>query len=154
MKIETRVFGVIDIDDNKMITLDKGMIGFPQLTRFALIFDEDSREKKLSIMWLQSLDDGDVIFPVIDPTYCIEEYYPSVSEEIISSLGTLKKENIYVLVTVTVPKKVEDFSVNLKAPIIVNTDTNKAVQVIMEEDYPVKYKIYHLLKEKQKKAGE
>ena len=32
MKAKTRLFGEIDIADDKIITLEKGMIGFPELT--------------------------------------------------------------------------------------------------------------------------
>ena len=152
MKIKTRIFGEIDIEDTKIITLEKGMIGFPKLTRFALIYDEEKKDKGFQIAWLQSMDDGDIAFPVTDPFYVMKEYNPSVSEEILAPLGELTEENVYVLVTVTVPKKVEDFSVNLKAPIVINSDTNKGLQTITESDYPVKYKIYNLLREKHKEV--
>lgn len=154
MKLETRVFGTIDIDDNKIITLEQGMIGFPELTRFALIYDEEKKDKKFRILWLQSMDDGEIAFPVTDPSYFMEEYKPCIEEELLTPLGELTEENTYILVTVTVPRKIEDFSVNLKAPIIINSDTNKGIQAITENDYQIKYKIYHLLKEKKKKAGE
>ena len=79
---------------------------------------------------------------------------PNVNEEIVAPIGELNEENTFVLVTVTVPKKIEDFSVNLKAPIVVNMDNRKAVQLIVEDDYPVKYKVYEVLKAKKEKAGE
>ena len=154
MKANTRMFGAIDIADDKIITMEKGMIGFPELTHFALIFDEEKKDKAFKIMWLQSMDDGDIAFPVTDPVYLVEGYNPTVNEEIIAPLGVFGEESAFVLVTVTVPKRVEDFSVNLKAPIVINTDTNKGAQIITEDDYPVKYKIYDLLKEKREKAGE
>ena len=154
MKAVTRVFGTIDIADDKIITMEKGMIGFPELTHFALIFDEEKKDKAFKIMWLQSMDDGNMAFPVIDPSHFIGDYRPSVNEEIIAPLGEFHEENTYLLVTVTVPKKVEDFSVNLKAPIVINLDTNKGAQIITEDDYPVKYKIYDLLKASKEKAGE
>lgn len=154
MKAETRVFGTIEVDDDKVITMEKGMIGFPELRHFALIFDEEKKDKEFKIMWLQSLDDGTVAFPVTDPIYLIDDYRPSVNEEIVAPLGEMSEDNAYILVTVTVPKKVEDFSVNLKAPIIINLDTNRGAQVITEDDYPVKFKIYDLLKANKEKAGE
>ncbi len=50
----------------------------------------------------------------------------------------------------TVPADIKEMSVNLKAPIIINADTRKGVQLIVEnQDYEVKYKIYDLLKEKK-----
>ena len=154
MKAVTRLFGTIDVADEKIITMERGMIGFPHLTHFALIFDEEKKDKKFKIMWLQSMDDGEVAFPVADPIQIKEDYKPLVNEEIIAPLGEMNEENTYILVTVTVPKKVEDFSVNLKAPIVINMDTNKGAQVITEDDYPVKYKIYDLLMARKEKAGE
>ena len=154
MKAVTRLFGTIDVADEKIITMERGMIGFPNLTHFALIFDEEKKDKKFKIMWLQSMDDGDVAFPVADPIQIKEDYKPLVNEEIIAPLGEMTEENTYILVTVTVPKRVEDFSINLKAPIVINMDTNKGAQIITEDDYPVKYKIYDLLKGDTEKAGE
>ena len=154
MKAVTRNFGTIEIEDDKIITMEKGMIGFPNLTHFALIFDEEKKDKAFKIMWLQSMDDGTVAFPVTDPIYLVEDYNPTVSEAIIAPLGEMTEDNMYLLATVTVPKNVEDFSINLKAPIVINMDTNKGAQVITEDDYPVKFRIYDLLKAKKEKAGE
>ena len=154
MKAVTRLFGTIDVADDKIITMERGMIGFPNLTHFALIFDEEKKEKKFKIMWLQSMDDGDVAFPVADPIQIKEDYKPLVNEELIAPLGEMTEDNTYILVTVTVPKKVEDFSVNLKAPIVINMDTNKGAQIITEDDYPVKFRVYDLLKGNTEKAGE
>ena len=154
MKAKTRLFGEIDIADDKIITLEKGMIGFPALTHFSLIFDEEKKAKKNTIMWFQSMDDPDIAFPVMDPYIVKEDYAPNASAEIIAPLGEMTEANTYILVTVTVPRKVEDFSVNLKAPIVVNMDTLKGVQLIVEDDYPVKYKVYEILKAKKEKAGE
>ena len=154
MKAVTRLFGTIDVADEKIITMERGMIGFPELTHFALIFDEEKKDKKFKIMWLQSMDDGDIAFPVADPIQLKEDYKPLVNEEIIAPLGEMTEENTYILVTVTVPKKVEDFSVNLKAPIVINMDSNKGAQIITEDDYPVKFKVYDLLRGNTEKAGE
>ena len=154
MKAITRIFGEIEIADEKIITMERGMIGFPNLNHFALIFDEEKGQKQTSIMWLQSMDDTDIAFPVMDPHAVKEDYNPNVNEEIVAPIGELNEENTFVLVTVTVPKKIEDFSVNLKAPIVVNMDNRKAVQLIVEDDYPVKYKVYEVLKAKKEKAGE
>lgn len=153
MKAKTRLFGEIEIQDEKIIQIDQGMIGFPELKHFTLIFDSD-REEKSVIMWLQSMDDGDIAMPVVVPAELLPDYNPTVDNELLENLGTLTPENTYVLVTVTVPKDIEDISVNLKAPIVINTDTNKGCQLIVEDDYAVRYKIYDLIKDGKKKAGE
>lgn len=154
MKAETRYFGTIDIEEEKIITLEKGMIGFPDFKKFTLIFDEEKGLDKSQIMWLQSMDDGETAFPVMNPCKIKDDYSPTINDELLSPLGDLNEENIFILVTVTVPKKVEDFTVNLKAPIIINTDNMKGAQIIVEDNLPIKFKVYDILKSKKEKAGE
>lgn len=149
MKANTRLFGEIDIEDSKIIKLKEGIIGFPQLKNFTLIHDE---EKEGNIKWLQSMDDPSFALPVINPLDVKQDYRLVVSEENLKPLGNMTDENTFILVTITVPEKIEQMSVNLKAPFIVNTDNLEGAQIIVEDDYPVKYKIYDILNEK--KAGE
>ena len=153
MKAATRLFGEIEIDESKIITFEDGIIGFPDMKKFTLIFDEE-KEGRPSISWLQSMDEPEIAFPVMDPLFVCETYNPSVEEELLKNLGTMKEDNIYVLVTVTVPQNIKELAVNLKAPIVINTDTRKASQIIVEDDLPVRYRIYEILEEAKKKAGE
>ena len=154
MKATTRLFGEIDINEEKIITLERGIIGFPDLQRFALIFDEEKGLDATSIMWLQSMDDAAVAFPVMHPNQIKQDYNPTVNDEMLSSLGRLNEDNTYVLVTLTAKPKKEDTTVNLKAPIVINTETRKGCQIIVEDDLPVKFRICDALKEKKEKAGE
>lgn len=152
MKADTRMFGEIDIDDSKIIRLEQGIVGFPDMKNFALIFDADRGEQSV-IKWFQSMDDPVFAMPVLEPHVMAEDYAPVISDELCGMLGGLNQENVFLLVTVTVPEKIEEISINLKAPIIINTDNNQAAQVIMEEDYPVKYKIYDRIR-RDSKEGE
>ncbi len=153
MKADTRLFGKIEIEDEKILTFDQGIIGFPYLKNFALIFDvEDGKEAK--IKWLQSMDETCFAMPVMEPCELVPDYRPSVSDETWQTLGDIKDEDTLLLVTVTVPTDIEQMSINLKAPIVINLATNKATQVIVEDDYPVKYKIYDKVKDGKRKEGE
>lgn len=154
MKAETRIFGTIEIEEDKIVSMEKGMIGFPELKHFALIFDEEKEEKDRTIMWFQSMDDGDIAFPVIEPSLVLDDYQPEFSEEMLAGLGELSDEDAFVLVTVTVPKEIEKLTCNLQAPIIVNMKNNKGAQVIVENDYPIKYSMAHLIQNTKEKAGE
>lgn len=153
MKAATRLFGEIEIDESKIITFEDGIIGFPDMKKFTLIFDEE-KEGRPSISWLQSMDEPEIAFPVMDPLFVCETYNPSVEDELLKNLGTIKEDNLYVLVTVTVPQNIKELAVNLKAPIVINTDTRKASQIIVEDDLPVRYRIYEILEEAKKKVGE
>lgn len=153
MKADTRLFGQIEIEPEKIIEMESGLIGFPELRHFTLIYDSE-REGKASIVWLQSMDDGDIAMPVMIPTDLIPDYRPTVNNELLEKLGELTPENTYILVTVRIPADIKDISVNLKAPIIINTDSNKGSQVIVEDDFAVRHKIYDLIRSGSKKAGE
>lgn len=152
MKINTRVFGEVEIEDEKIITFDKGIIGFPDMKKFTLIYDED-KGSDAGIRFLQSLEEPGFAMPVMDPLLVKEGYNPTVNDELLSGLGKLEEDNVLVLVTVTVPSDITKMSVNLQGPFVINTTEKKACQVIVEgNDYPVRYPIYDILK--ARKAGE
>lgn len=150
MKANTRLFGEIDIADDKIISLEDGMIGLPEYRNFALIFDEEKEKDKSSVMWFQSMDDPHTAFPVMQPNLVRPDYNPMVNDEMLRPLGGMTEDNTYVLVTLTAAPDPKETSVNLKAPIVINTDTRKGAQIIVEDDYPVKYKIYDVVKGKKK----
>ena len=154
MKSNTRAFGEIEIEDEKIITLEHGMIGFPDYKHFTLIFNEERGDKKSVIKWLQCMDDGDIAFPVMDPALVKEDYVLNINDENLSTLGEFGNDDTFILVTVTVPTVIEKMTANLKAPIIFNMKINKAVQVVVEDDYQIKIPVFELLKSKKEKAGE
>lgn len=153
MEILTKAFGKITIDDEKIINFPKGIVGFPDLTEFALIHDEEKGTE--TIHWLQSIQEPGFAMPVMDPLLICPEYNPEVDDELLSHLGELNQEELLVLVTVTVPKDITKMTVNLKGPIVINAAERKATQVIVEGDqYQVKFPIYDILDANKKKAGE
>lgn len=141
MRVKTRLFGEIEIVDEKIINLVHGLIGFPDMKRYTLIFDEEKKDKG-NIMWLQSLDETDFAMPVMLPHIVKPDYAPEFNEDSLEQLGELNAENTYVLVTVRVPKNPKEASVNLKAPIVINSDTNIGDQIIIEGSEPVRYLIH------------
>ncbi|MGN0482614.1 MAG: flagellar assembly protein FliW [Lachnospiraceae bacterium] len=145
--IETRLFGTISVEDDKIITFEDGIIGFPDLKHFTLIHDAEKEDG--SIMWLQSCEEPAMALTVVDPTILAPDYQPEVSEEALKPLGDLTPFNTFVLTTLTVPHDITQMSMNQKAPLIINSDTNKACQIILDGDYEVKHKIYDRLKEKK-----
>ena len=152
MKIETKIFGEIEIADDKIITFEKGIIGFPDLKRFALLHDEE-KGTDVGIRFLQSLDEPAFAMPVMDPLVVKQDYDPEVDDELLASAGHITEENILVLVTVTVPSDLTKMSVNLQGPFVINVEEHKACQVIVEKgEYPVKFPIYDILQ--SRKVGE
>ncbi|WP_027206652.1 flagellar assembly protein FliW [Butyrivibrio fibrisolvens] len=152
MKLTTRVFGEVEVDDNKIIDFPNGIIGFPDLKRFTLMHDED--EGTSTIMWLQSIDEPEFALPVMNPLIVCPDYKPMIDKNGVAELGELDDQEILVLVTVTVPHDLTKMTVNLMGPIIINTKDMKASQNIVDNDeYPVKFPIYDILKKNKEAKG-
>ena len=153
MKANTRIFGEIDIDESKIITFVNGMVGFPDMKKFTLIYDEEKKNKG-GIMWFQSLDEPEFAMPVVDPSSICDDYNPTVNDELLSAIGELNDENLFVLVTIKVPSDITKMTINLKGPIIINSDTRLGEQIIVEDNVDMRFPIYDMLQSKKEKAGE
>lgn len=152
MLISTKVFGEVEITEDKIITFPGGIVGFPELRRFTLLHDEE-KGVNAGIRWLQSLEEPAFAMPVMDPLAVKEDYNPEIDDELLTAIGEVTVDNLLVLVTVRVPSDLTQMSVNLQGPIIINVDNRKACQIIVDVDtYPVRFPIYELLQ--SRKAGE
>ena len=150
MKLTTRIFGEVEIDDSKIINFPNGIIGFPDLKNFTLMHDEEQGTG--TIKWLQSIEEPGFAMPVVDPLIVCPDYNPQVDKTSLSEIGDLSDEDFLVLVTVTVPHDLTKMTVNLKGPFIINVAGMKASQTIIDnDDYPVKFPIYDIL-QKNKEA--
>jgi flagellar assembly factor FliW len=151
MQIVTKNFGEIAVDDEKIIHFPAGIIGFPDLTDFALIHDDEKGSG--NVHWLQSVQEAGFAMPIMNPLIVAPEYNPTVNDDLFSAIGGHDEDETLVFVTLTVPKDITAMSVNLKGPIVINGATRKACQVILEDkQYEIKFPIYEILN--QKKGGE
>lgn len=149
MLVKTKFFGEVELPEEKIITFERGLIGLNDYKRFTILYDCEKEDSNIS--WLQSVEEPTLVLPIIRPWIVKEDYNPVVEDELLQSLGELTEENLVILVTMTVPAdKVEEMSVNLKAPLVINSDTRKGAQIIADNaEYEVKYKVYELLKKRK-----
>ena len=146
MRIETKIFGTVEITDDKIITFENGIIGFPELKHFTLLHDDEAGTDA-GIRFLQSMQEPGFAMPVMDPLIVKQDYDPVVEDELLAGIGELNENNLLVMVTVTVPSDLTKMRVILQGPIIINVEKRLAVQLIVEnKDYPVKYPIYDIRK--------
>ena len=148
MLVKTKFFGEVDLPEEKIITLDRGLIGLADYKRYTILYDCEKEDA--NICWFQSVEEPGLAFPVIDPLIVKEDYNPVVEDELLKELGEITEENIVILLPLTVPQDAVQMTANLKAPVIINADTRKGAQVVVEnEEYEIKYKIYDILKGKK-----
>ncbi len=154
MRVQTKFFGEVELDDNKVIEFPNGIIGFEDFKKFAIIYDiEDDRDTKIS--WLQSLEEPTLALPVVDPLAVTTEYAPMIEDELLKPLGNPADEDLLFLLVMTVPSDMTKVTVNMKAPVIISTEERKGVQLIVDNaDYPVKFNVYESVQKMKEKAGE
>lgn len=147
MLVKTKFFGEVDLPEEKILTFERGLIGLSEYKRFTILYD--CEKESSNIFWLQSVEEPTLALPVVRPQLVKEDYNPVVEDELLNHIGELTEENLVIFLTMTVPQDIKQMSVNLKAPIVINTDTGKAAQIIVEnQDYEVKYKVYDILNSK------
>lgn len=154
MLIKTKHFGEVDIEEQKILVFENGIMGFEDCRKFTILYDNE-KEDRPAIFWLQSVDNVDLALPVINPLMIMGNYNPEIEDELLTPLGDINEDNIVILSALTVPSDIKKMSVNLKAPFIINADTKKGCQIIAENnDYEIKYFIYDLLVARKEKGDE
>lgn len=137
MQIDTSRFEKIDIDENKIITFENGMLGFERVKEYIIV-----EQKNSDFCWLQAVKMGALAFPCIQPNKICEDYVANVDESICRELGLENDDDAFILCVVTVPRDVSQATVNLRAPVVINTANRKAAQVVLENN---NYDVRHLL---------
>ena len=127
MKVQTTRFGTIDVQEDEVIHLVDGLLGFSDCSRFTLVEDELGEP----FQWMQSLDQPSLAFVVIDPSLLLTEYHFSVKKDQIKELKTDKVEDLQVFTIVTMSGNILDVTVNLQGPIVMNS--REELQTAFEE---------------------
>ncbi len=111
------------------IELVHPMPGFPEQTRFALVqLDEDGL-----LCQLRSLEDPALRFLVVPPSPFFPDYAPEVSDEVVADLQIAEADDVIVLLVLNAGDSLEATTANLMAPVLVNTVTLRASQVILDD---------------------
>ncbi len=152
MLVKTKHFGDIDLDDSKILTFDDGILGFENCRKYTILYNNENGSRP-AISWLQSLDVKELALPIINPLLAKPDYNPMLEDELLKPLGTLNDDNLMIFLSLTIPADITKMTTNLKAPFIINTDTKKGAQVIVEnQDYLIKYPVYEIFKSKEQEA--
>lgn len=138
MKIETRDFGTVDIEEEKFIHFPQGIPGFDEYQDYVVLYEDGEKESLFA--WLQCVTEKSLAFPIVDPFRIMESYNPLVDDDLLKPLGDFTDDDLVVFLLATVPADVKKTSVNMKAPVLINTLNRQAMQVIVEnEDYEIKH---------------
>lgn len=139
MQIDTIRFGRVDVDENKLITFDEGIPGLEEYRSYALLQFEES----YPIIWLQSVDDGGVCLPVLDTYVVLSEYVFDIDDADVKDLNLQSPEELHVVSVTVIPDDIQQMTSNLAAPIIINTTTGRAKQIMLSgTEFNVRHPIF------------
>ncbi|HEX9059538.1 MAG TPA: flagellar assembly protein FliW [Clostridia bacterium] len=141
MQVATKHFGTIEIDDKNIIAFPEGLPGFESDRKFAIV---ENNGEGHPFKWLQSIVNPNTAFVIVNPFDIIHDYDIEISDETVKKLEIENIGDIVILSIVVIPQEVSKMSINLKAPVIINTKNGKGMQVILDTD---KYCVRHYILE-------
>lgn len=130
MKIESPRFGTLEVSPNNVIEFPRGIPGFEDLRRFSLFHVEEAAPK---FFILQSLDDPAVAFHLGDPALFGFMYEITLPDEDAALIDLKTPSEAAVAVMLVKVGEQGSLSANLKAPIIINARSRKAIQHLLSE---------------------
>ncbi len=139
MKVNTKPYGLIDVDERQRIFFPYGILGFESLKDYVLL---DASQQPF--YWLQSMDVVEIAFVLIDPRIFRPDYELEVDEEELKEIGIESKNDILDFAIVTIPENTANMTANLQGPIIINKKTRVGRQSISTNP---KWKVRHKILE-------
>ncbi len=120
---------IATMPDIPVIELIQPMPGFPDRRRFTLVMLDDDGV----LCALRSLDDPDLRFLVVPPAPFFPDYAPEIDDTVAAQLGLTTADDALVLLVLNAGESLGDTTANLLAPVVVNTQTHRAAQIILED---------------------
>ena len=117
----------------------RGIPAFENNHSWMLIGNDDN-----AIKWLQSIDDPSLALPVTSPDAVQPDYNARIPEDELKLVGSVNPADLALLIVVSIPEAAPwNMTANLRAPILINLKSHRAVQVIaLNEEYPIRHVVF------------
>ena len=148
MILKTLHLGDLEIEESNIIHFPNGVPAFEEVRDFVIIHSE---EPQLPFKWLQCIDKPELAFVIINPFFVCKEYDFDIEDESLKGIKVEKPEELVIFCIVVVPEDINDMTINLKAPVIINAKDRIGMQVILDTD---KYTVRHYVLEELRKDRE
>lgn len=139
MQIKSTRFGPIEIADNELIRFPHALPGFPGEKTFAFL----PYQPESPFAFLQSVTEPDLTFVIVEPFAFFKEYSFNLDDTVATELGLSDENTPKIFNIVRIPEKIDEMTANLLAPIIVNWNNRKAIQIVLEKSpYTVRHRLF------------
>jgi len=135
MTVDTKAFGPVEIKEKQRIKILQGLFGFENYIEYVLLDAEHE-----PFFWLQSLDEKEIAFILINPFFFRKDYEVNVTNEDLAEIGIIAPENALIFVIVTIPQDGSPMTANLQGPLIINKETMTGMQAVLSDS---KWKTRH-----------
>ena len=138
MKIDIERLGLknVTVDPETLFTFPEGLAGFEDCKRFKL-FHEEGQTSAATVFWLQSVDDAEVMFPIVAPEALDIEYQIELSDDDCALIGLAAADDVaVVLVVYRDPAAGGKIAANTRSPVILNLKSRKGMQKILQDVHP------------------
>lgn len=129
-KVQTSRFGVIEISPSDTLEFSEGLLGFGHLRRFVLLDDPNDE----IFAWLQSCENPEIAFPVLEPELFAPQYQVDLSKSDLETLQLASITDSRYLTIITIPVDPTQMTANMKAPIVINPKLKLARQCVLQDN--------------------
>jgi flagellar assembly factor FliW len=135
--IKSRFLGELQVDKNKIINFEEGILGFEDIREYCII----SIPEKEQFSLLQSIEDENISFVLIKPWDFFGDYEIDLKENHLKTMNIESSDQLAIYSIVSFKKN--DITANLLAPVVINVDTNKGSQIVLHsQEYKTKHSIF------------
>ena len=128
MNVTTSRFGTIYVNKNEIVRFDEGLFGFGKYHKYVIL---NTSKRNAPFRWLQSVENGDLAFVIIEPIYFMFKYNLDISYTDQQYLDLTSNEDAIIYTIVSIPSNnPRNMTANLKGPLIINTTNRKGRQVL------------------------
>lgn len=148
VELNTKYFGKIEIEEERIITFPDGVPGFEDSKEFVII---ENPEDDIPFNWLQSIDNPNLAFVIINPFVFKSDYDFEIPDLVVKKLKIVEQKDISVYTIVVVPEDIDKMTANLSGPVIINVNKRLGKQIILDDK---RYHTKHLILEELKSKGQ
>ena len=127
MKILTKAFGTIDVDERQKVSFPSGLFGFESIKDYVLIDAE-----RQPFVWLQSMEAEHIAFILINPFLFRPDYELDIDDELVKEIDIKSPEEALIFTIVTIPPA-GPMTANLQGPLIINRKTRIGKQGVLTD---------------------
>jgi len=128
MKVNTKAFGLIDVEEKQRVNIPQGLFGFDDFSEYVLLDAEHQ-----PFFWLQSVLDQEIAFVLINPFLFRADYEVNISNEELAEIGISSPDKALIFVIVTIPQDGGAMTANLQGPIVINKENMTGMQAILSD---------------------